>query len=498
MPGIRSTILFLLAVLCLVLPTVASADTEANDSSYLAATPGEHHFGFVTINSAPVETRITVLNRGPNVMNDLSVSLHGGSVYTLVDGCKGGSLSTGEQCYLTVRFAPTELLTSVGKLTINAEEYEYRTRERHQVSRDVFFSGTGATGSLYPIVPVFETRRNGDRKQTQQVYVQNRSAAFTAQVLSTDIIGDDAFSIAADHCSGQTLDPLSKCSMAVTFSPPGPGVYHAELQIDNTGIDTPLRVPLTATVLKGPIAVVDPGKHDFGVVAIGHESSVEKMTVTNTGDQPLVIRRLLAPEHSLAQFPISSDTCTGSTLAPDDSCHLMISFIPDQPGHAAATYYLLTNADDEVSQITVRGTTSGLHTPSTPTPIPGADTPSSGSRDRSADADPMTTPIIPDEQTGRSVITGLQCRPHILAHPDQARLRFRLITSGPVTFQVLSLHTTGKRITVKRALPEMEAGKHLIRLTKLFPKLRKYASGSYRILAAASGSTATTNFVLPY
>jgi len=69
----------------------------------------------------------------------------------------------------------------------------------------------------------------------------------------------------------------------------------------------------------------------------------QPFTVTNTGAVPLRITSTGIAGVAPSQYAVSSDSCTGTTLAPAATCVVDVAFTPTAPGFQAAT---LTVADD--------------------------------------------------------------------------------------------------------------------------------------------------------
>lgn len=71
--------------------------------------------------------------------------------------------------------------------------------------------------------------------------------------------GGDAFTLAADACSGRTLAPATQCSFDVAFAPTAAAVYAAEIELPSSAPDAPHHLPLTGTgVLDPPRIALDP------------------------------------------------------------------------------------------------------------------------------------------------------------------------------------------------------------------------------------------------
>ncbi len=94
------------------------------------------------------------------------------------------------------------------------------------------------------------------------VTVTNRGVlAFTIQQpnIVTDPPGTDlGFSVGADTCSGQTLEPDAQCQITLRFSPKSEGVVSAYFSVASTALTSQAPVPLAALGLPAPAPVVPP------------------------------------------------------------------------------------------------------------------------------------------------------------------------------------------------------------------------------------------------
>jgi MYXO-CTERM domain-containing protein len=81
------------------------------------------------------------------------------------------------------------------------------------------------------------------------------------------------------------------------------------------------------------------------------------VTVTNTGTADLFIGQVAAANPLEAPFSVSSDTCSGRSLAPAATCSLVIRFVPGAPRGFNDSFNIPSNDPDETSIIvTVTGT----------------------------------------------------------------------------------------------------------------------------------------------
>jgi hypothetical protein len=95
-----------------------------------------------------------------------------------------------------------------------------------------------------------------------------------------------------------------------------------------------------------PLINVSPPSFDFGNVVIGQTSPPQSFVVQNIGFSDLSIFAVTITGPNAAEFQITSDTCTGSTLAPGATCTIVVVFAPITPGPKFACLMITSNADN--------------------------------------------------------------------------------------------------------------------------------------------------------
>ncbi len=226
---------------------------------------------------------------------------------------------------------------------------------------DVPLSGTGVTGTLTarPNPLNFTPQPYFNGGQQQQINIQNSNDAGT-QATSATITGPDAslFYIAGgQNCVNQQYGPGSQCGMNVGFNPPnGPGNFHAQLEISSDSLSSPLIIPLNATALNGPHAVVSPTQTDFGNVAIGHSAS-QTITVSNDGDAPMQVQQAFMVTGTPSVFPITGDGCSGQVVNQGSFCQFTVRFQPSAAGYREGSVItIINNGPGPVTPIGFTGT----------------------------------------------------------------------------------------------------------------------------------------------
>src|SRR5690606_21899762 len=85
----------------------------------------------------------------------------------------------------------------------------------------------------------------------------------------------------------------------------------------------------TRTVLLTlPTAVRAPASADLGTGYVGARGPAQTVSVTNTGDLPLLVDGVSLAGDAAADFAIADDTCSVAPVAPGATCTVGVRFAP--------------------------------------------------------------------------------------------------------------------------------------------------------------------------
>jgi fibronectin type 3 domain-containing protein len=142
---------------------------------------------------------------------------------------------------------------------------------------------------------------------------------------------------------GGLVPALGSCTILVRFSPTGVGLRTATLQV---ATNDPLRPILTVDPVEGtgayPIAGVSPPSLPFPLVFVSRQSGPLNVTLSNAGNEALLISSIAVNGTNAADFLVSSNGC-GASLAPGASCAIGVTFAPTAAGPRAATLAVVSN-----------------------------------------------------------------------------------------------------------------------------------------------------------
>ena len=185
----------------------------------------------------------------------------------------------------------------------------------------------------------------------------------SGMVLSNDINFSLDFQGHFNACGSQspTIAAGGSCTVEVTFRPDDQKAYDETLTISSDDADTPdfvvtLKgegVPLAVTEL-----VISPPSFDFGGVTVGNTVPLD-VTLTNNGSVDLNISSLDLSD--LANFFLDASAganpcgATPVVLQNNESCTVVISFMPAGPGQISATFDVTSNDPDSPNSMSLVG-----------------------------------------------------------------------------------------------------------------------------------------------
>ncbi len=149
-----------------------------------------------------------------------------------------------------------------------------------------------------------------------------------------------SFHVAEDGCSSQTLPAGATCEVGVELRPLVRGAVAARLRITDNSTSTPHDVTLSGFGTK-PVAVASPSSVTFAPRELGSGNAEAPVSLTNDGDADLHVASVDLPGGSI--FTVGSDSCSGATLKPGESCTVTVVFTPTSVANVGA--YLVFRHD---------------------------------------------------------------------------------------------------------------------------------------------------------
>lgn len=349
---------------------VASTDlftVAGKEAGPLVATPTNLAFGDEPTGTNSLAQQVTITNLGATSLTLGTAKATGPfAVVAGTNTCDGANLAQDGSCTVSVTFNPTALGKATGTLSVAST-----TGDLVKVA----LTGNGAAppasnASLSASTLTFAPQHVGTTSAPQTVTVKNTGAATlnfdatTPVALAPATVTD--FKVASNTCTG-TLAAGATCDTSVTFSPAAATVSNATLTLsdDSGGSASTQTVALTGTGAQ-PTANLSAGTLAFGDVAVNTASSPQTVTVTNNGNEDLVIGNVALTGTNAADFGFPPSACPTPVPA-GSSCSVDVTFKPGTTGAKSASLTFTDNAGTQSVSLTGNGVvpaTSSVTAPS--------------------------------------------------------------------------------------------------------------------------------------
>ncbi|QCF27940.1 choice-of-anchor D domain-containing protein [Hydrocarboniclastica marina] len=161
-----------------------------------------------------------------------------------------------------------------------------------------------------------------------------------------------AFSQSSD-CS--VVNAGESCAVTVTYFPSGEGAQSATLTIESDDPDeqfSDVALSGSSTAVPVPEIVVE-DEVNFGTVLPG-ETTSQDIVIGNAGTESLTINGIEVSGGDASVFTIGANDCT--TVAPDASCSVTVTFAPQTVGALSSTLVIASNDADSPSEVALLGT----------------------------------------------------------------------------------------------------------------------------------------------
>jgi Beta-propeller repeat/Abnormal spindle-like microcephaly-assoc'd, ASPM-SPD-2-Hydin len=298
---------------------------------------------------------ISLTNTGNATLNLGNIQTTGD--FAQINNCPA-TLAPNTSCTINVTFTPKLTGTRNGTLTIS---------DNAQGSpQTVNLTGTGSAPSapiatLTPISLVFPGQPVGTYSTAQPVSLTNTGNA-TLNLGNIQTTGDFA---QINNCPA-TLAPNTSCTINVTFTPTLNGTRNGTLTISDNTQGSPQTVNLTGTgsAFSAPIATLTPTSLVFLGQPVGTSSTVQAVTLTNTGNATLNITKI-----QLTGDYAQTNTCP-ATLAASANCAINVTFTPTASETRIGTLTISDNVQGSPQVVTIAGTGADFSLASSP----GSDT----------------------------------------------------------------------------------------------------------------------------
>jgi len=278
----------------------------------------------------------TLTNTGNATLTISSISIS--SNFFQTDNC-ASSLAAGASCTINVTFQPTVSGPISGTLTI--------TDNASPATQTVSLSGTGTgpAATLSPASLQFPAQAVGSTSSPQAVTLENTG---TAPLSITGIAISGNF--AQTNTCGSSLAAGASCGISVTFTATASGTSTGTVTVTDNASPSTQTVSLSGTGTAGSPAVnLSPSYLVFGTQTVGTTSNPQTASLTNIGGATLSISSI-----QTSSYFSETNNC-GSTLAPNSSCTISVTFKPIAVGPSTGKLTVTDNATPATQTVILTG-----------------------------------------------------------------------------------------------------------------------------------------------
>jgi hypothetical protein len=281
--------------------------------SAITLLPNVIAFGPQQINTVSAAQQVTISNTSGSPVALTSENITGPFAIQ-VNSCSS-SLAANTGCTLAVTFQPIQTGASGGLLTVVSG----------QGTETIGLNGSGenpATDTLGPLSLTFPSTLENTASAPQTVMLTN-SGGVPLTGIQVQSTGD--FEV-VDGC-GYSLNAQTSCTLTVRYTPHAAGAETGSITVTDA-LRSQL-VSLAGVGISPPTDTLSTTSLVFPATLLGQSAPAQSVTLTNSGDSPLLG---LAIQEVGAEFA-ETNNCAG-TLAAHASCVLAVIFHPNVAGNA--------------------------------------------------------------------------------------------------------------------------------------------------------------------
>ncbi len=254
------------------------------------------------------------------------------------DSGYGIALDSSGNAYLAGSTTSSDLITTIGA-------FERRLGGAFDAFVAKIDPPNGPAVSLSATTLNFANQVIGTTSRPQTVTLQNIGSAPLA-VDSLLASGD----FSETNGCGSSIEVGATCTISVTFSPTAAGSRTGTITISDNASGSPQIISLSGTGISNAAASLSTTAVSFSDQPVGVTSSPETLSLTNTGNSPLMI----------ASIAISGDfsqtnTC-GASLAGGANCTITLTFTPTATGSRTGALTIADNANGSPQTVALSGT----------------------------------------------------------------------------------------------------------------------------------------------
>jgi hypothetical protein len=293
----------------------------------LSISPTNVPFGNIAVGSNSSQN-ITLTNSGNAVVNITGATASGAGFG--LSGLGAQSINPGARVTFAATFAPTTAGNVTGSISISSNA--------PNSPATITLSGAGTQGQLIanPSSASFGTVSIGSNS-SQTITLSNAGSA-AVSVSHANVTGT-GFSMIGMTGLPITINPGANKGFNVVFAPTTSGNATGMVQVVSTAPNSPITIALTGTGQTATqLLTANPSSFNFNSVNDGSSATVN-VTLTNTGNSNVTISGTTATGTGFSASGVS-----GTTLAPNQTATLVVTFAPTTAGAVSGSVAVNSNA----------------------------------------------------------------------------------------------------------------------------------------------------------
>lgn len=317
---------------------------QGNDIPFGSQSPGSTTTHTLTIQNTDSGATHTINSVSLAGTDQSQFNLTSDTCSTVTLDAQGGA---NDHCTVDVQFKPT----STGSYTAQVD-VSYDGGGQNADISDLTGSADVTSVNVTPGSLNFGSHAVSALPISSNVTVTNNGTVAVTIASSSISSGGSDFSQDNGCTSSTPLAPGGHCQISVSFVSSTAGSKSGNLQIVDTAPSSPENVPLSGTATAPAVGAA---AVSFGNVLLNHSSS-KTLTVNNTGTAPLVFGAgAVTLATGVGNYTLSSDTCSGNSIAAGQSCTVNVTFSPTLSGAHPGSVSLADNAPNSPQSVALSG-----------------------------------------------------------------------------------------------------------------------------------------------
>jgi Abnormal spindle-like microcephaly-assoc'd, ASPM-SPD-2-Hydin len=216
--------------------TLSLTVNQLINGSQISVSPTTLLFGTVVVGQSSASKVVTLTNNSALTLAISSIATSSDFVQTASTSPCGSTLAAGKSCKISVAFAPTQVGSRTGTLSINDNA--------SNSPQTVALSGTGkAPVTLTPVSAKYSRQTVGTTSPAKVFTLKNNLSTILHNIV-VSTTGD--FSVSTTSCQAN-LTSNASCTISVTFTPTQTGTRTGTLSVSNSAFGSPEVSNLTGT-----------------------------------------------------------------------------------------------------------------------------------------------------------------------------------------------------------------------------------------------------------